>query len=95
MAFGSVAAEDYAIERGADAIRTFRSSEKGERWFCGTCGTPLLFREVNGTNYDFSVATLDNPEAAPPAVHIHYASHIGWAAAADDGLPRHPQGRTA
>lgn len=91
MAFGSVKAENYLIDQGADNVRRYRSSEKAERWFCGNCGTPLLFRELAGTVHDFSVATLDHPEATPPEKHIYYSSHIPWAEAADDGLPRYNQ----
>ncbi|WEK46849.1 MAG: GFA family protein [Candidatus Andeanibacterium colombiense] len=91
MVFGSVALDDYAIQQGAEAIRKYCSSEKAERWFCGECGTPLLFRELDGRTYDFSVATLDDPGAAPPEKHIYYSSHIPWAEAADDRLPRYPQ----
>ena len=94
MAFGSVAANDYRVEKGEDAIRRYQSSEKAERWFCGNCGTPLLFRELTGKTHDFSIATLDHPEAIPPEFHIYYASHIPWAEAPEDGLPRHARRST-
>jgi len=41
---------------------------------------------------DFSLATLDRPEQVTPGFHIFYASHIGWAPAADD-LPIYPRTR--
>jgi hypothetical protein len=92
MAFASVASDDYVIERGAPQIRRYRSSEKAERWFCGQCGTSLLFREHAGATHDFSIATLDEPDAVRPAFHIYHDSRIDWAAPADD-LPRFPRGR--
>ena len=94
MVFASVPSENYQVEQGSEHIRRYRSSEKAERWFCGECGTPLLYREVAGPTHDFSVATLDNPEAVKPTFHIYYSSHIAWAEAAEDGLERFSQGRS-
>jgi hypothetical protein len=92
MVFASVPSNDYAIESGNEHISRYASSEKAERWFCGQCGTPLLFRELAGTTHDFSIATLDKPEAVLPEFHIYYDSRIAWAQAAGD-LPRFPRGR--
>ena len=92
MVFASVPSADYTIEAGAEQVRRHRSSEKAERWFCGACGTPLLFREHAGAKHEVSVATLDDPAAVVPEFHIYYASRIAWAEPADD-LPRFPRGR--
>jgi len=92
MVFATVPAGDYLIASGADLIGRFRSSEKAERWFCGRCGTPLLFRELVGSNYEVSVATLDEPEKVLPGFHIFYDSRIAWAEAADT-LPRFARSR--
>jgi hypothetical protein len=92
MVFASVPSADFVVEAGAEAIRRYRSSGKAERWFCGQCGTPLLFREIDGATHDFSLATLDQPTAVRPGFHIYYDSRIVWAGAADD-LPRFPRGR--
>jgi hypothetical protein len=92
MVFASVPPADHVIDRGEEHISRYASSDKAERWFCGHCGTPLLFREFAGTTHDFSVATLDTPEAALPGFHIYYDSRIPWAEAADD-LPQYPRGR--
>src|SRR5690606_6410310 len=73
-------------------VRRYTSSEIAERWFCGRCGTPLLVRDFDGETHDFSIATLDRPEAIAPEAHFHYASHIAWAEACDT-LPRFPRGR--
>jgi hypothetical protein len=92
MVFASVPSADFVVEAGAGAIHRYASSDKAERWFCGQCGTPLLFRDLEGATHDFSLATLDEPEAVAPAFHIYYESRIGWAAAADN-LPQFPRGR--
>jgi hypothetical protein len=41
---------------------------------------------------DFSVATLDNPEALAPGFHIFWGSRIGWFEPRDE-LPRHEKFR--
>ena len=92
MVFASVRSSDYSIECGEEQIRRYRSSDKAERWSCDTCGTPLLYRELEGETHEVSVATLDDPGAVVPEFHIWYASRIGWAEAADE-LPQFPRGR--
>jgi hypothetical protein len=92
MAFASVSFDDFVVEQGADLIRSFASSDHARRSFCGSCGTPLHFRENEGATIDFTLATLDDPNDVPPAFHIFYASRIAWEAAGD-GLPRHDRRR--
>ena len=92
MVFASVPSDDFIVESGGEHIRRYASSEKAERWFCGQCGTPLLFRELGGATHDFSIATLDRPEAMQPGFHIYFDSRIAWADAADDS-PRFPRSR--
>lgn len=92
MVFASVPSADFVVDAGGEAIRRYPSSDKAERWFCGECGTPLLFRELEGATHDFSLATLDDPGAVVPGFHIYYESRIAWAEATDD-LPRYPRGR--
>jgi hypothetical protein len=41
---------------------------------------------------DFPVATLDDPQSAPPAFHIFWGSRVGWFDP-DDGLPRYDKFR--
>lgn len=93
MAFASVAPGDYVVEAGEALIGRFASSSFGHRRFCARCGTPLLMTvDHQPETVDFSLATLDDPDAVAPGFHIFYASRIGWAAAADD-LPRHDRFR--
>jgi hypothetical protein len=93
MAFASVKAGDWQLEQGGDALGTIASSSFGHRAFCTRCGTPL-YMKVNHQpeTVDFSLPTLDRPEAIRPAFHIFYGSRIGWAESADD-LPRHDRFR--
>ena len=91
MAFATVPVEDYKVERGE--IGTVKSSDFGHRGFCRGCGTPLFMRvDHQPETLDFSLPTLDRPDAVVPRFHIFYGSRICWAEAADD-LPRHKRFR--
>lgn len=93
MVFASVPAGDLVWTRGADQVRSFKSSGFGHRSFCGQCGTPFLMEvDHQPETVDFSVATLDSPERAAPGFHIFWASRIAWFEPKDD-LPRHAKFR--
>jgi len=93
LVFTTVPLGDYVIEAGAEAVGTVRSTEFGERTFCGRCGTPLTIHvDFQPGEIDIAAATLDDPEAVTPGFHIFYGSRIGWAPAGDD-LPRHEKFR--
>lgn len=93
MAFASVPAGDLVWTRGADQVRTFRSSSFGHRAFCGDCGTPFLMEvDHQPETVDFSVATLDSPERVTPGFHIFWESRIPWFEPGDE-LPRHSKFR--
>lgn len=67
-----------------------RSSAKAIRHFCGACGTPLTWRAVDNPRLvDISIATLDNPDAVEPTLHVWTDSQIAWFEIADH-LPRYP-----
>jgi hypothetical protein len=81
--------ESLEVVRGKPAA--FASSPGVERTFCGTCGTPLIYRgESLPTLLDVTVASLDDPAALPPRVHIWESTRIPWLSLAD-GLPRHAE----
>jgi len=89
MVFASVAEGDLVWTRGADKVKAVVSSDFGHRVFCGECGTPFLMK-VNHQpeTVDFSVVTLDQPEAIAPGFHIFWDSKAGWFEPKDN-LPRY------
>ncbi len=88
MAFASVAAGDLAFTAGEDKVKRFQSSSFGHRLFCGACGTPIAMQvDHQPETIDFSIATLDAPDAVPPGFHIFHESRISWFETAD-ALPR-------
>lgn len=93
MVFASVAAEDFRWTEGEGEVRDVKSSNFGHRKFCGRCGTPFLMQvDHQPETVDFSVATLDKPDAVAPGFHIFWSSKIGWFDP-DDDLPRHDRFR--
>lgn len=93
MAYASVRADDMIFTEGEEKVKCFASSSFGHRRFCGECGTPFTM-EVNHQpeTVDFSIATLDEPDAVAPGYHIFYASKVAWVEPGDD-LPRHDRFR--
>lgn len=93
MAFASVPVGDFAFTAGEDRVRRFESSRFGRRRFCGECGTPLTMQvDHQPDTVDFTLATLDDPDAVAPGFHIFHASRLAWFETVDD-LPRHDRFR--
>jgi hypothetical protein len=93
MAFATVKDGDWVSTKGAEAIRTVRSSSFGHRAFCGECGTPLYVRvDHQPETVDFSIITLDDTSAAEPQFHIFWGSKVSWFSPGDD-LPKHDKFR--
>jgi hypothetical protein len=82
VAWTAFTEDQFKVTKG-DA-KTINSSGTSMRSFCPECGTGLWFRnqEVLPGIVDIQTATLDNPEAYPPEVHIQTADRIGWMKAA-------------
>ena len=93
MVFATVPVEDFRWTSGEGEVRDVKSSSFGHRKFCGQCGTPFLMQvDHQPETVDFSVATLDKPDAVEPGFHIFWSSRIGWFNPGDD-LPRHDRFR--
>ncbi len=93
MVFASVPDGHLVWTRGKERVRTVRSSSFGHRAFCGECGTPFLMKvDHQPETVDFSVATLDDPDAIAPGFHIFWSSKVSWFDPGDE-LPRHDKFR--
>jgi len=93
MVFASVPDGDLVWTKGADKVGSIASSGFGLREFCTHCGTPFLMKvDHQPETVDFSVVTLDDPEAITPGFHIFWSSRINWFEPKDQ-LPRHDRFR--
>lgn len=88
IAWLTVPLDGFAVTKGNPVA--YRSSAKAFRHFCGSCGTPLTWREADNPRLvDVSIGSLDNPEANAPTMHVWTDSRIAWFESADH-LPRYP-----
>lgn len=62
------------------APKVYESSAHGRRSFCPTCGTSLFYANAQTLPglIDVQSATLDDPEAAPPRLHVMGAERLSW-----------------
>lgn len=78
VAWTAVRKDDFAIRQGEPAL--YRSSAEVARWFCGACGTGLAYVNENTLPglIDIQTATLDDPEAFAPHIHVQMADALVW-----------------
>lgn len=57
--------------------KKLQSSDHGERYFCASCGTPVVCI-VGGEHVDITLGSLDNPEAFEPNLDIHTDTKLAW-----------------
>jgi hypothetical protein len=87
VAFATVPLRDLVIARGD--VRRRRSSDFGERWFCGDCGTQIAMHvDHQPDTIDFTIASLDTPGVVRPTFHIFFAERVSWFDARDT-FPRY------
>ncbi|HEV2546139.1 MAG TPA: GFA family protein [Stellaceae bacterium] len=82
VAWAVVPRDSFAFTQGTPV--EYRSSTNASRLFCGTCGSPLIFREHDSGELDINLATLDEPERVVPSYHIYTASQQPWLHIADE-----------
>jgi hypothetical protein len=88
VAWLTVPFSSFAVTAGEPG--GYRSSPAAVRHFCAVCGTPLTWRAVDNPQFlDVSIASLDEPGAVAPSLHLWTESRLAWLEIADR-LPRHP-----
>jgi hypothetical protein len=77
LAWAIFPAGTVEITRGATA--TFFSSPGVEWGFCPRCGTTLTYQRASRPGFfDVTTASLDDPEAFPPAREIWAGERLSW-----------------
>ena len=90
VAWATFAQQSVRITRGALALH--RSSPGVLRGFCAACGTSLTFqKESRRHELDVTLASLDEPAALAPQVHVWVEDKLPWVVIAD-GLPQYARG---
>jgi len=79
-AFAVFPAEAVEVVRGAPA--SFAASEKAERQFCPSCGSPLFWRGKDDDQLDVFLGAFDEPESLPAPLRQIWARHrLPWVTA--------------
>lgn len=87
LAFATVPLADFIVTKGRPRVR--RSTSFGERGFCVDCGTQLTMHvDHQPDTVDFTLCSLDQPDAVAPGFHLFFASRPAWFDVRDS-LPRH------
>lgn len=77
--------EQLTIERGADQLIRYSSSEHGSRSFCGKCGTSILCQlEARPDEIDIPLACLTPGSGIEPQAHIHFDDRASWTRVGDE-----------
>jgi hypothetical protein len=86
-----IAAGDFVVVQGEDALRTFSTPQGVHRVFCSKCGSPLTSRRDNLPDVlRLRLGSLDTPVPAAPSAHIFVGSKAAWWEIRDQ-LPQHAE----
>jgi len=84
------------MTHGGDRLRTWKPDGRGEKWFCGDCGSALFSRDPrDATRVGVRLGAFDEDPGIRPTVHQFVAYAAAWEPIPDDGLPRYPERRVA
>ena len=74
------------------ATTRWPTSPRIDRLSCATCGTPVFSEPKDApARLGVALATLDDPGALAPEIHIWVDRKLAWVRI-DDGLPQYPKG---
>jgi hypothetical protein len=92
VAWATFARHGFRVTRGT--LTEYRSSQEVWRGFCAACGSALTYRRAAGRDIDVTLATLDEPRALAPRMHLWVADKPPWITIGDD-LPQYAGGAAA
>lgn len=85
-------AAQVAVDDAGGALRWHVAAEGGSRGFCGTCGSPMLFKSARWPGeLHVARALFTTPLDRAPQAHVFFDTHVPWLDCADE-LPRHAAG---
>lgn len=79
--YGNVLRTDLQFNAGEDVLKTYQSSAKAQRQFCGQCGASLFWSSSEGDYTGWisvALGTLDTPLEAPKQKHLHVDDKAPW-----------------
>jgi hypothetical protein len=77
--YANVGIAGYAIERGADLVTEYASSEHGRRGFCRVCGSTLFWRSTEEPDaIAVTLGTLEPPWDGPVERELFTETKPAW-----------------
>ncbi len=77
--YANVASAGFAIERGAEAVTEYASSDHGRRGFCRVCGSTLYWRSTQAPDrIAVTLGTLEPAYAGPVERELYADTKPGW-----------------
>ena len=74
----SVAPERFALQSGAEILRSYWSSPEVEWQFCSNCGSSLFYRATHTPGQVYvAAASLDGLDRLPDS-HVSFEEHLPW-----------------
>ena len=58
----------------------FSASDEADRCFCSNCGTPVYWRQHDGTWFSVNIGSLDEPERVKPNRFYGEEARVSWTA---------------
>jgi hypothetical protein len=93
VAWVTVKFADFRLTAGT--LRKFVSSKRVLREFCGSCGTPVTYSNMESTDtIDVTLGSFDDASAIRPIDHVWMDDAPAWDRP-QDGLPQLSSGRAA
>ena len=87
---GIVAAAEFRLVNGKDNLRGYESSPGQTKYFCQTCGSPMLSHSTaQPDQVRIRLGTLDSAISERPVAHIFATSKANWEDICGD-LPQYP-----
>lgn len=83
-----VAAADFVLVAGEQALRTYVADSGLSRQFCGQCGSPIVSQRPGLPLVRVRMGTLDSEVTQGPQAHIYVGSKAPWFDILDD-RPQH------
>ena len=86
---GIVAAADFRIVQGEEALTGYESTPGQTKYFCQTCGSPILSRTVSRpAQIRVRLGTIESDIQERPMAHIFVTSRANWETICGD-LPQY------
>jgi hypothetical protein len=91
---GRTTPDAFRIVQGEDQIRAWDPPGGGAvKHFCGDCGSALFSRSPDSIGV--RLGAVDGDPGIRPSYRQYTAYAAAWEPIPDDGLPRHPEARSA